>query len=269
MDIATVVGILSGLVLLGTALGRSGGLKAFWDAPSLMITVGGTIAATFINYPLDQILSIFTVVKHVFLRKLPPPEDVIAQLVYFTEKARREGILALEEEAEALDDEFIKKGLQLVVDGSDPELVRNILETELAFVEERHKSSQGLFITMGTLAPAFGMLGTIIGLIAMLRSLDDPRSIGPAMALALITTFYGSLIANLICIPIAGKLRIRSGEEVLLKELVIEGVLSLQAGENPRLVEEKLKAFLPPKARDTLAVKRQALGSMRQRGIGP
>ena len=233
-----------------------------------MITLGGTIAATFINYPLDQILSIFKVVQHVFRRKLPPPEDVIANLVYFTEKARREGILALEEEAEALDDEFIKKGLQLVVDGSDPQLVRNILETELAFVEERHKSSQGLFITMATLAPAFGMLGTIIGLIAMLRSLDDPRSIGPAMALALITTFYGSIIANLVCIPVAGKLSVRSGEEILLKELVIEGVLSLQAGENPRLVEEKLKAFLPPKARDSLAAKRQAL-DMGQREVLP
>ncbi|NMA55646.1 MAG: motility protein A [Firmicutes bacterium] len=264
MDIATLIGIISGLVLLGTALGQSGGIATFWDTRSLMITLGGTVAATFINYPLDQILSIFKAVKHVFRRKLPPPEDVIAKLVYYTAKARREGILALEEEAEALDDEFIKKGLQLVVDGSDPELVRNILETELAFVEERHKSSQGLFITMATLAPAFGMLGTIIGLIAMLRSLDDPRTIGPAMALALITTFYGSLIANLICIPIAGKLSIRSGEEVLLKELVIEGVLSLQAGENPRLVEEKLKTFLPPKTRDLLAVKQQKLDMERQ-----
>ncbi|MGI6129616.1 MAG: motility protein A [bacterium] len=268
MDIATIFGILSGLVLLGTALGRSGGLQVFWNVDSVLITVGGTIAATFINYPLDQILSIFKVVQHVFRRKLPQPEDVIAQLVYFTEKARREGILALEEEADILDDEFIKKGLHLVVDGSDPALVRNILETELAFVEERHKVSQGLFITMANLAPAFGMLGTIIGLIAMLRNLDDPSSIGPAMALALITTFYGSLIANLICIPIAGKLSIRSGEEILLKELVIEGVLSLQAGENPRLVEEKLKAFLPPKARDSLVVKRQAL-ELEERGMMP
>jgi chemotaxis protein MotA len=183
---------------------------------------------------------------------------MIQRLVYFTEKARREGILALEDEVETLDDEFFKKGLQLVVDGSDPELVRNILETELAFVEERHKSGQGIFITMATLAPAFGMIGTLIGLINMLKHLDDPAVIGPNMAVALITTFYGALFANLICIPIASKLNIRSGQEVLLKELVIEGVLSLQAGENPRLVEEKLKAFLPPKARNALNARQGA-----------
>jgi chemotaxis protein MotA len=258
MDIGTVIGIISGVTLILIAVSSTGSLLTYWDVPSLMITMGGTIAGTLIAYPLSQIVGVLKVVRNVLQRRLPSPETMIQRLVYFTEKARREGILALEDEVETLDDEFFKKGLQLVVDGSDPELVRNILETELAFVEERHKSGQGIFITMATLAPAFGMIGTLIGLINMLKHLDDPAVIGPNMAVALITTFYGALFANLICIPIASKLNIRSGQEVLLKELVIEGVLSLQAGENPRLVEEKLKAFLPPKARNALNARQGA-----------
>ncbi|BCV24930.1 MAG TPA: motility protein A [Firmicutes bacterium] len=258
MDIGTVIGIISGVALILIAVSSTGSLLTYWDVPSLMITMGGTIAGTLIAYPLSQIVGVLKVVRNVLQRRLPSPETMIQRLVYFTEKARREGILALEDEVETLDDEFFKKGLQLVVDGSDPELVRNILETELAFVEERHKSGQGIFITMATLAPAFGMIGTLIGLINMLKHLDDPAVIGPNMAVALITTFYGALFANLICIPIASKLNIRSGQEVLLKELVIEGVLSLQAGENPRLVEEKLKAFLPPKARNALNARQGA-----------
>jgi chemotaxis protein MotA len=260
MDIGTIIGIVSGVGLIVIALSNTGSPSTYWDPASLMITIGGTMAGTLINYPIDQIVGVLKVVRNVFQRRLPLPEAMIERLVYFTEKARREGILALEDEVEALDDDFLKKGLQLVVDGSDPELVRNILETELAFIEERHKGGQGIFITMGTLAPAFGMIGTLIGLISMLKHLDNPSIIGPSMAVALITTFYGALFANLICIPVAGKLSVRSAQEILLKELVIEGVLSLQAGENPRLVEEKLKAFLPPKARHFEARTRAQVG---------
>lgn len=258
MDVATVLGIVSGVGLILIAIAQTGSLATYWDLPSVMITMGGTIAGTLISYPFSQIIGVLKVLRNVFQGRLPQPEGVIQQLVYFAEKARREGILALEEDLEGLDDEFLQKGLQLVVDGSDPELVRNILETELAFIEERHKTGQGIFITMATLAPAFGMIGTLIGLINMLKHLDNPAVIGPNMATALITTFYGAIYANLICIPIAGKLNIRSGQEILLKELMIEGVLSLQAGENPRLVEEKLKAFLPPTVRNSFSARQGA-----------
>ena len=145
---------------------------------------------------------------------------------------------ALEDAAYQLGDEFLQKGILLIVDGTDPELVKNIMETELAFLEERHKEGQSIFETMGTLAPAFGLIGTIIGLINMLKQLDNPSAIGPGMAVALVTTFYGAMFANLIFIPIAGKLKVRSREEVLIKEVMIEGMLSIQAGENPRIIEE-------------------------------
>ena len=249
MDVATIVGIIAGLVLIFTAILSSGSLMTFWDLPSLMITVGGTAAATLINYPLGQIIRVFRIVQNVFRKSTMEPAQIITLLVSFADKARREGLLALEEEAEKVGDEFLAKGVQLVVDGSDPDLVRSILETELAFLEERHRAGQGIFLTMGTLAPAFGMVGTLIGLINMLRDLDSPETIGASMAVALVTTFYGVLFANLICIPVAGKLGVRSEQEILLKELVIEGVLSIQAGENPRIVAEKLKAFLSPRER--------------------
>jgi chemotaxis protein MotA len=158
----------------------------------------------------------------------------------------------LEDAAYQVEDDFLKKGILLIVDGTDPELVRNILETELAFLEDRHKTGQSIFETMGALAPAFGMIGTLIGLIRMLRNLNNPEAIGPGMAVALLTTFYGALLANLVFIPVAGKLKIRSNEEILNKEVMIEGMLSIQAGENPRIIEEKLKAFLAPKIRESL-----------------
>lgn len=165
-------------------------------------------------------------------------------MLVFAEKARREGLLALEQDVMEINDPFLQKGIQLVVDGTDPELVRNILETKLTFLEERHQKGRGLFSTMGQLAPSFGLIGTLIGLIQMLSQLDDPTNLGSGMAVALITTLYGALLANLLFNPLAGKLRIRSLEEVLLKEVMIEGVLSIQAGENPRIVREKLNAFL-------------------------
>lgn len=252
MDIATFGGIIAGIVLLGWAMASGSSLLIFWNPPSLMITVGGTFAATLINYPLRQMLGVVGVLKNAFFKKAMDPSEVISILVSFAEKARREGLLALEDDAQQLEDGFLQKGIQLVVDGTDPELVRSILETELAFLEDRHKAGQGIFETMGALAPAFGMIGTLIGLIQMLKNLDDPSAIGPGMAVALLTTFYGALMANLIFIPIAGKLKVKSAEEVLLKEVMIEGILSIQSGDNPRIVEEKLKAFLAPKTRKSI-----------------
>ncbi|MCL6450692.1 MAG: motility protein A [Acetobacteraceae bacterium] len=249
MDLASFLGIFIGMGLFVWAMAMGGSLQGFLNVPAVMITVGGTFTATLINYPFWQVVSVFRVLRHVFFSRSLKPAEVIAILVRFAEKARREGLLALEDEAAQLNDGFLRKGIQLVVDGTDPELVRNILETELAFLEDRHRAGQGLFETMGALSPAFGMIGTLIGLIQMLGHLDKPETIGPSMATALITTFYGAMMANFLFIPIAGKLRVRSSEETLLKEVEIEGILSIQSGDNPRIVEEKLKAFLAPSMR--------------------
>ncbi|MFZ5943701.1 MAG: flagellar motor protein [Bacillota bacterium] len=255
MDIATIVGIIFGIVLLIGSILVEGSLSAFWSISSLMIVLGGTMAATLINFPLNQVIGTINVIRIAFRNHTTEPAEIITTMVSFAEKARREGLLALEAEAEEIDEHFLKKGIELIVDGTDPELVRNILETELNFVEERHKQGALIFENMGASSPAFGMLGTLIGLILMLRNLEDPSTIGPGMAVALITTFYGSLLANLIFLPIAGKLKIRSSEEILNKELMLEGILSIQAGENPRIVAEKMKSFLTPIERKKLEKK--------------
>jgi len=252
VDIGTVIGILSGLGLISLAIVQGGGASTFINIPSLMITVGGMLAATLINYPLPQVVGVMKVVQKAFFHKKASPEEVINHLVRFAEKARRDGVLALEQESQNVDDSFLQKGIQLAVDGTSPDLVREIMDTDLAFVEERHSTGQALFRSMGEYAPAFGMIGTLIGLIQMLRSLDDPSGIGVGMATALVTTFYGAFTANLICLPIAGKLKSRSEGEMLYKRITVEGVLSIQAGENPRIVEEKLKAFLSPQMRESV-----------------
>ncbi len=203
--------------------------------------MGGTFAAIMINFSMGQVLSVFPPLLRVaFSQKATNNLGVIETLVEFAETSRREGLLALEEKAMALNEPFLEKGIQLVVDGTDAELVRSILEIELAFLEERHRLGQRIFEQMGgALAPAFGMIGTLIGLIAMLGDLDDPDQIGMGMAVALITTLYGGAVAaNLVFIPVAGKLRLKSDEEILIKQVMIEGILSIQAGENPRIVEE-------------------------------
>lgn len=238
-------------MIIGSIL-LNGSLGAFIDIPSMMIVVGGTIAATLVAYPLPKVKEVIKLTQKVFKERQSNPNEVIESMIELANKARKEGLLALEESSAGIDDEFIQKGVMLVVDGTDPDLVRTLLETELDFLEERHKSGQGLFETMGSLAPAFGMVGTLIGLINMLKKLDDPSSIGPAMSVALLTTFYGSFLANMIFIPVANKLKIRSREETLEREIIVEGLLSIQAGENPRIIEEKLKAFLPPSMRRQL-----------------
>lgn len=247
---------MAGILVIGNALNAGGSIMAFWDWPSVQITIGGTIFATMINYPMSHLAGLGAVIKNAFISRSINPSGVISTLVSFAEKARREGLLALEDDASKLKDPFLQKGLGLVVDGTDPELVRNILETELAFLEDRHKAGASLLEVMGTFAPAFGLIGTVIGLIQMLKQLKDPSAIGAGMATALITTFYGAILANFILLPIAGKLKIKSAEEILLKEVMIEGILSIQAGDNPRIVEEKLKAFLSPKTRKSLKGKR-------------
>jgi chemotaxis protein MotA len=247
---STIVGLLAGFGLIFWALVSGGDVGAFWDPPSILITMGGTVAAILISYPFSDLARIPSVLKALLRRDIDPSDDLISKLVGYANKARREGLLALEEEVEKEDDPFLQRGIQLIVDGTDPELVRDILETELAFIEERHKTPVAIMETGGAMAPAFGMLGTLIGLIQMLGQLNDPSKLGSGMAVALITTFYGSFLSNLIFLPIAAKLRSKTKRELLVKEVVLEGVLSIQAGENPRIVGEKLKAFLASNYRD-------------------
>lgn len=250
MDLATLIGIVSafGLVLIAILMG--GGLVLFINIPSLMIVVGGTLGTTMINYPLKDVLGAVNVVKNVFFSGGSlPADEVIKKFVDLGSKARREGILALEADVKDITDEFLKKGLQMSVDGLEPQAIEEILITEVDYLRERHQLGAEIFSTMGTFAPALGMIGTLIGLVQMLQTMDDPSAIGPAMAVALLTTFYGSVMANLVCMPVAGKLRSRSKEESLTKEMIVEGVLSLTRGENPRILEQKMLAFIPPKLR--------------------
>ena len=249
MDIATFIGLILALGLTLASISMGGGLSWFINVPSAMIVVGGTIGATLVNYPLKDILAIMGVAKNAAFAKSHSPEGIIEQLVKFSQITRREGILALQDEVEKLDDPFLKKGINLAIDGLEPEAISSILDTELDYIEDRHAKGAEIFSTMGAFAPAFGMIGTLIGLVQMLMKMDDPKSIGPAMAVALITTFYGVILSNVICIPIAGKLKTRSKEEVLGKQLVAEGVRSIQAGDNPRIIESKLHAFVSPKKR--------------------
>jgi len=227
----------------------SGSITFFIDVPSFLIVIGGTIGATLINYPLKELLGVMKVVSQAFFQKLRPASELIPVLVEAARKARVEGVLSLESTLDEVDDEFLKKGLQLAIDGTEPELISQIMETEMDYVAQRHKVGYGIMETMGTFAPALGMIGTLIGLIMMLQSMNDPSSIGPAMAVALITTFYGALSANLVFLPIAGKLKLRSEEELLQKELIIAGILAIQSGDNPRVVELKLNNFVPPAQR--------------------
>lgn len=257
MDIATILGIIVGIVFVVGGILADGSIIDFWDLASILIVLGGTVASTLVAYPLKNVLEAVKIAGKAFRSYEEDPYEIIIQINTLANIARKEGLLALEEASEDINEEFLKKGSMLIVDGTDPELVRNLLETELSFVEERHGKGQGIFEAMGAYSPAFGMIGTLIGLINMLKKLDDPGSIGPSMAVALITTFYGSVLANLVFIPIANKLKLKSREEILRKEIMVEGLLSIQAGENPRIIEEKLKAFLPPKARMGLQYKQQ------------
>ncbi len=249
MDIATLIGIIIGIICILVPIFSGGTPKTFYDVPSIFLVVGGGLASTLISYRLKEILKIMKVVGKAFSSKEFEIESTIKLLVDLSQKARREGLLALEAEEENIEDDFIKRSLQLIVDGVEPEIIKDSLDVELENMIARHEKGQGLFKNMGALFPAWGMIGTLVGLINLLKSLDNPDSVGPAMALALVTTLYGALLAHFICNPIANKLSIKSKEEVQQKEMIIEGILSIQAGENPRIMEHKLKTFLSAEQR--------------------
>ena len=255
MDLTTIIGLLAAWILVIGGMAAGGNIGAYVDFPSVLITGGGTFGAIIVSFPIDILRAVGGTIKTAFVSHDPDLLAMVQTIVSFAEKARREGLLALENDLAELSDEFLRKSIQLVVDGTDPELVKAILDTEIGILENRHAGNKAVFDTMAELAPAYGMIGTLIGLIAMLGDLEDVSKLGPGMAVALITTMYGSMLANMFAIPIAKKLAARSGKEIVSMELMVEGILAIQAGENPRIVEEKLKVFLPPKLRERLGKK--------------
>lgn len=249
MDIATFIGVIASFMLLVATILMGSGLGAFINIPSLLVVVGGTACATMINYPLKDVINSIKVMKNAFFAKSLTYGEIISNFVNYANKARKEGILALESTLPEIEDTFLKKGLQLTIDGLEPTAITEIMETEITFIQDRHRLGADTFQAMGTFAPAFGMIGTLIGLVQMLQNMSDPSSIGPSMAVALITTFYGAVMANVLFLPIAGKLRTRSKEETLLKDMILHGIISLSRGDNPRIIEQKLHSFLPPHLR--------------------
>ncbi len=253
MDFGTIGGIIAALTFcaVGVIMAK-GNFLLFVDLASVFVTVFGSISALFASHPFESMMKSKLLFKFAFTKANFNPNELIITLVSFSEKARREGLLALEDDIEDLSDDFLKKGIQLVVDGSDPEMVRRIMETEVAQMVERHNGMRKIFEDWAGLLPAFGMIGTLLGLVLMLSNLEDKAAIGPGMSAALITTLYGALIAYSVAVPIASKLGIRSADEVLLRMIMIEGVLSIQSGDNPRLVKDKLIAFLAPADREAI-----------------
>lgn len=252
MDIATIIGLLLGFGLIFISIFIGGGVSGFAcfiDIPSVLITVGGSIAALFINFPMKTVFTSMSVVKKCFLTKLPETKDVIKQFKELATIVRKDGMLALEQELEKVNDDFMKRGLENVISGSNEAQIRQILETELSAIEARHTVGKQIIDSTGAAAPAFGMIGTLVGLVQMLQSLDDPSQIGGGMAVALLTTLYGAVIANVACIPLGGKLDNRSKEEVQIRELMITGLVGLAEGLAPRAIEDNLAAYLSPKSR--------------------
>ena len=258
LDIASILGIVVGIVLIIFSIVAEDGFSAimgFIDWKSALITYGGALASLLTMAPsipvyVKRLSSFNLILKPMDLNE----QDTILKIIELANLARKEGLLAVEEAANSVEDEFLRKGILLIVDGTDPELVRNILETELVNMEIRHKDNATFWDNMAAMGPAWGMIGTLIGLVNMLRNMGaDAGDIGPSMAVALITTFYGSLLANWIATPVATKLKEKSASEILLKEVTVEGILSIQAGENPRVIEEKLKSFLAPATREAIS----------------
>lgn len=244
MDIATILGVLLGLVVIIGSIAVGTGAKMFLNIPSLAITIGGMLCATLIHFSMSQFLSIFSIVKKTVFAKIPAQGDLIQQMVNFAAINRRDGALALEQEVRNLDNPFFIKGLQMLVDGQDDDSIRDHLSLEIQYLQERHGTGKKILEFMGAAAPAFGMIGTLIGLIQMLSNLTDPSGLGIGMATALVTTFYGAFSSNLVFIPLAGKLGIYSKAETTIMEMITEGICAIAQGENPTVVREKMHAFV-------------------------
>lgn len=246
-DILTPIGITLGFIMIMAAILASGGtagFMSFLDVASIFIVIGGLIASLLINFKMGQIKLTFKVMKETFHQNDQRLPELIQLFIKLSERARREGILALENDLDDVDEPFIKKGVLLAVDGIEPEVITDIMNAEITAMEDRHYKGRTIIEKAGEYAPAWGMIGTLIGLVLMLNSLQDPSTLGPSMAVALLTTLYGTVLANLVFVPMANKLESKTEEEVFIKQVIIEGVIGVQSGQNPRILEEKLSAFL-------------------------
>lgn len=251
MDLASIIGVAlsMGLVLLAIMWNGVSAIVNFYDFQSILITFGGAFSVVLASNTMSDFIGGLKAFGLILKAPVINTPEMIQKIIELSNVARKEGLLSLEEAAGNINENFLKKGILLIVDGTDPELVRAIMETELVSIDTRHKVKINFWETLGALGPAWGMIGTLIGLVNMLQNMSDAASIGPAMAIALITTFYGSMLANWICAPVANKLKRNNEMEIMLKEIMVEGLLSIQAGENPRVIEEKLKSFLAPSER--------------------
>ena len=247
MDIATIIGIVLAIGMILASIFMGTGIGAFIDIPSIVLVGGGTAAALLIAFPLPTVIGAIKVFMKTMFGAPPNPQELIDQIVELAVKARKESILALENVQ--IDNPFLAKGIRLVVDGTAPNLVKEILDTEIKFMKQRHQAGQTIFGTVAAMAPAFGMIGTLIGLVQMLKNLSDPSAIGPSMAVALLTTFYGAVIANVFGVPVKTKLEQKSQEEAIIMEIIKQGVISIMEGDNPMIVRNKLEAFLSPALR--------------------
>jgi chemotaxis protein MotA len=249
VDFATIIGLgaTAAIMIWGMNLSGGGNMAMFYDFPSIVIVVFGSITAVMVKYGFMQYLTCMKVALKSFMFKLPDPLTLITEIVGLADEARKGGLLSLE--GKEVSNDFLKRGIQLLVDGHEPDVVKGILSRDRNKAEERHKVGASIFSSLADMGPAMGMIGTLIGLVAMLANMSDPKAIGPAMAVALLTTLYGAFIANCLCIPMADKLKLRAAEEVLVKTLIIDGLIAIQNGLNPRVIDGMLKAYLPEKLR--------------------
>ncbi|MDX1698495.1 MAG: flagellar motor protein PomA [Thiohalobacterales bacterium] len=247
MDLATLIGLVGSVAAIMSAIFMGGSVATFVNGPGLMIVVAGTMTVVLMKYPISVAGHAMKAAAKAFLHRNQTPKDLIDKCIELANIARKEGVLGLEQVE--IENEFLKRGVMLIVDGNDPEFVRKMLNNDINNTIERHEEGQGIFKSIGDVAPAMGMIGTLIGLVQMMANMDDPKALGPAMAVALLTTLYGAVVANVFALPIADKLSLRSKQERSTKSLILEGISAIQAGLNPRVVEDLLKTYLPGKQR--------------------
>ncbi len=252
VDIATIIGIVVSFGLMIWAILMGGPLSLFIDMPSIAIVFGGTAGVALISFPLADVLGTIAIFKKTVLIREADTNALIAQMMEFATKARKGGILSLQDSIDQVEDQFLVKALQMAVDGQEPADLKTMLQTEIDNIAARHSNGAQILDTMGAIAPAMGMVGTLIGLVQMLQNMSDPAAIGPAMAVALLTTFYGAVLANVLFLPMAGKLKTRSKTEILQKTVITEGMESILSGENPRIMEQKLHAYIAPRKRESV-----------------
>jgi chemotaxis protein MotA len=247
MDLATLIGIIGAFIVVIYSMVLSGGLMMFFDFPSVLMVVVGSVFVVLMKFSMSQFLGAVKVAGRAFSYKIAEPTELIAEVVLLADSARKGGLLTLE--GKEVSSDFLKRGIQLLVDGHEADVVKGVLKKDLNQTIERHDTGQKIWRAFGDVAPAMGMIGTLVGLVAMLANMSDPKSIGPAMAVALLTTFYGAVLANMVAMPIADKLVLRKAEEARTKSMMIDGLLGIQAGQNPRVIEEMLRTYLAPKQR--------------------